>query len=450
MSCAANNPRQEQRGTGSTASSLTSKPTVPSDDGNKEEYRDPEIIHEGHQWLGFWIHFFLSPGARLSVMPASLVLTFAAICCLPSVTASPLLHDESSKDASEKPSVNTLGTCDNNIPLETANYYTVDLSRQGFNDNKFTAFVKFFGIPAGSLVQGKFSFFGSEGSVLQVKTGLMRMCTTGTSYGSEALFATRLNNVILAAKVVDFQFTLLDNAGGVLVECYYTSPIGVCNAPGGPPDVPRKYICDFDNENTDEGISGNVELIQYGSNGALLVSGNVTGLTDGFHGFHIHEVTELPEMGCADTGGHFNPFEVFHGGPTKMFSKQVLSIEAAEAIATSLGRDGLDDTISGTRHTGDLGNIYSESNTSMIHVLERPPRWINLFEGARFGGPTLYNDTSDRADVRGRVMVIHADPDQFTQSGDDERQISQELIEEDLAHTGRAGGRIACCVIEEY
>ena len=39
------------------------------------------------------------------------------------------------------------------------------------------------------------------------------------------------------------------------------------------------------------------------------ISGEVKGLTDGKHGFHIHEFGGLGDN-CGDAGGHFDPDEV--------------------------------------------------------------------------------------------------------------------------------------------
>lgn len=45
------------------------------------------------------------------------------------------------------------------------------------------------------------------------------------------------------------------------------------------------------------------------------VTGKVTGLTPGKHGFHIHEFGDLRDPKGASLGGHYNPTGAPHGGP---------------------------------------------------------------------------------------------------------------------------------------
>lgn len=43
--------------------------------------------------------------------------------------------------------------------------------------------------------------------------------------------------------------------------------------------------------------------------GAVLIRGNITGLTEGKHGIHVHETGDI-RNGCENIGDHFNPYHV--------------------------------------------------------------------------------------------------------------------------------------------
>ena len=82
--------------------------------------------------------------------------------------------------------------------------------------------------------------------------------------------------------------------------------------------------------------------VQAQENGKTRVKGTVTGLTQGNHGFHVHEFGDYsPEGGCANAGGHFNPAGRQHGGPNDE-----------------------------ERHAGDLGNIVADASGEAIIYLE--------------------------------------------------------------------------------
>ena len=46
----------------------------------------------------------------------------------------------------------------------------------------------------------------------------------------------------------------------------------------------------------------------------MVVKGEVTGIAEGKHGFHIHEFGDFTN-GCVSAGSHFNPYRKEHGGP---------------------------------------------------------------------------------------------------------------------------------------
>lgn len=120
---------------------------------------------------------------------------------------------------------------------------------------------------------------------------------------------------------------------------------------------------------------------------ATLVKGRITGLSEGEHGFHIHEFGDLSK-GCESAGGHYNPDNVEHG-----------------------------DLKSG--HVGDLGNITANSNGI-----------------AEFTIKAERIDLIGERSVVGRAVVVHKDEDDLGKGGDEES-----------LKTGNAGDRLACGVI---
>src|SRR6188474_1576764 len=49
--------------------------------------------------------------------------------------------------------------------------------------------------------------------------------------------------------------------------------------------------------------------------GGVKVSGTVTGLAPGAHGFHVHEFGDCSAADFTSAGGHFNPAGNPHGSP---------------------------------------------------------------------------------------------------------------------------------------
>ena len=120
---------------------------------------------------------------------------------------------------------------------------------------------------------------------------------------------------------------------------------------------------------------------------ATIISGTISGLTEGLHGFHIHEFGDLSD-GCDSAGGHYNPHGVDHG-----------------------------DVDNG--HIGDLGNI--EANSKGVAEFKIKSKTIQL-QGA--------------TSIVGRAVVVHQDEDDLGKGGDEES-----------LKTGNAGDRAGCGVI---
>lgn len=123
--------------------------------------------------------------------------------------------------------------------------------------------------------------------------------------------------------------------------------------------------------------------------GHLMVSGDLSGLTPGEHGFHIHDkgVCEAP---FTSAGGHFNPTGRQHG------------------------RDNPQG-----RHAGDLSNIaVGPDGTVKVHQM------LHGVSIAGEGGLPALLDTD------GAAFIVHADPDDNTSDP-----------------AGNAGPRVACGVI---
>ncbi|XP_035549210.1 superoxide dismutase [Cu-Zn]-like [Juglans regia] len=77
---------------------------------------------------------------------------------------------------------------------------------------------------------------------------------------------------------------------------------------------------------SNEGVSGTIYFTQE-ADGSTTVTGNISGLKPGLHGFHVHALGDTTN-GCMSTGPHFNPAGKEHGAPEDE-----------------------------NRHAGDLGNV---------------------------------------------------------------------------------------------
>ncbi|CAH3887337.1 unnamed protein product [Pieris brassicae] len=138
----------------------------------------------------------------------------------------------------------------------------------------------------------------------------------------------------------------------------------------------------------DSGVTGELVFRQVVPNGPVVIEGNVTGLTAGLHGLHIHQSGAVKEN-CQDIGPHFIAYYGRHGGP----------------------RDNI-------RHVGDLGNIKAEEEILNVKIIDH---LISL------AGPRS---------IVGRSIAISKSEDDYGRSST-----------EDSALTGTSGPAIACGVI---
>ncbi len=115
------------------------------------------------------------------------------------------------------------------------------------------------------------------------------------------------------------------------------------------------------------------------------VHAEITGLTPGNHGFHVHEFGDCSAGDASSAGAHFNPTGKPHAGP--------------------------DET---ERHVGDMGNV--EADASGKATLDYLDHQISL--------------TNDKQSVIGRSVVVHAKADDLKSQP-----------------AGDSGARIACGVI---
>jgi Cu-Zn family superoxide dismutase len=131
----------------------------------------------------------------------------------------------------------------------------------------------------------------------------------------------------------------------------------------------------------DSGVKGVVYFTKEGK--SVHVSGTISGLKPGEHGFHVHQFGDVTSTDGTSAGGHYNPENKMHGKP--------------------------DDK---ERHVGDLGNIKAgEDGVAKIDIKD------SMLE---LEGPHS---------ILGRGLVVHANADKFTQP------------------VGDAGGRVAVGVI---
>jgi Cu-Zn family superoxide dismutase len=132
----------------------------------------------------------------------------------------------------------------------------------------------------------------------------------------------------------------------------------------------------------DDNVHGLVTFEQV--EGGVRVTADVTGLTPGKHGFHIHEYGDCSSPDFTSAGSHLMAPGEVHAGPDKA-----------------------------DRHIGDMGNLVADaSGKAHLELVDNK---------LSFRGP--YS-------ILGRAIIVHAGADDLT-----------------TQPTGNAGGRVACGTI---
>jgi Cu-Zn family superoxide dismutase len=137
---------------------------------------------------------------------------------------------------------------------------------------------------------------------------------------------------------------------------------------------------------SNQNVSGTVTFTP--EKDGLKVVADLTGLSPGKHGIHIHEKTDMSAADLSSLGGHWDPDgHKQHGGPMGEMDK---------------------------RHAGDLGNLEADASGKAHYEV--------MISGISIGG---------KDDIVGHSIVIHAKEDDLKSNP-----------------AGNAGGRVAGGVIE--
>jgi len=130
--------------------------------------------------------------------------------------------------------------------------------------------------------------------------------------------------------------------------------------------------------------------------GGVSITARIEGLSEGVHGFHIHETGDCSAPDASSAGGHFNPTGSPHGAPSNP---------------------------PGERHVGDLGNITAGPMgvATYDHVdpeisLRGPNSIDGLAVVVHEGRDDLSSQPSGNAGPRVACGVIHLQPEGMEQT----------------------------------
>jgi Cu-Zn family superoxide dismutase len=138
-------------------------------------------------------------------------------------------------------------------------------------------------------------------------------------------------------------------------------------------------------------VKGTVRFQEDFATKSVLISIDLEGLKkNSLQGFHVHERGDMSSS-CESMCAHFNPYGRQHGCP------------------------GMKE-----RHVGDLGNLQTDAQGRARYIMR----------------DNVIQLRGSKANIIGRGLVIHADPDDCGQGENEASAIN-----------GNAGKRIACAVI---
>ena len=152
--------------------------------------------------------------------------------------------------------------------------------------------------------------------------------------------------------------------------------------PAEKPSAPLKAVAVL-HPSAGSKVSGTVTFTEEAD--GVQVHAEITGLTPGNHGFHVHEFGDCSAADASSAGAHFNSTHKPHAGP-----------DTAE------------------RHVGDMGNVQADASGKA--TLKYVDHQISL--------------TNDERSVIGRSVVVHEKADDLKSQP-----------------SGDSGARIACGVI---
>jgi Cu-Zn family superoxide dismutase len=166
----------------------------------------------------------------------------------------------------------------------------------------------------------------------------------------------------------------------ILLSMIFILAVSGCNQAGG--GMPKPDAIALLKPTAGSNVEGTVSFIKV-ENGVRVMA-NISNLSPGEHGFHVHTYGDCSAPDAESAGGHFNPHDKPHGAP---------------------GDE--------QRHVGDLGNIVADQNGVAV---------------ADFVDPLIALEGENA--IIGRAVVVHAQPDDLKSQP-----------------SGAAGDRLACGVV---